>query len=264
MALTGIEIAMLANAGINIVSGLGGLLFGSNEDDKRGREAGATAKLLQDQLVSSIGRRLAGTPSVTARALASQAVAGEQRRTTQLQEQLGREAQRRGIAGTGIGLESQRLAAESGQRRATAVGRGVELADLRGAEADAANLSQRLFQQERFLKAQQLARDAQFAKLLGTGARLGGYVLATRAATPATATPSAQSTAPGMVSPPKYAPEGTTLYAPAPPSGAAGRLTAVWDMAQQRVLMTQDPLAEMPPFARASDVRAQFGHPSWP
>ena len=159
-------IALLSSA-----FGIKGLLGGSKYEDQA-RLAGANAASLERKMTGSITRRLAGTPSVAAQELARQAESGVIRQTQTLQQNLERSAKQRGIYGSGIGVAQQRRAGERGIRAATATRRGVELADIKGAETDAANLANVLRVQERQLRAQDALEQQPYGQLLGYGAQV--------------------------------------------------------------------------------------------
>ena len=166
-----LTIAMTASAVMSTLQGLKGFFGGSSYDDEA-RRLGASASSLEKRITASLTRRLAGTPSATARELGRQAEEGIIRQTEQLQNELAREAQRRGIAGSGIAFAQQRLAGERGIRAATGARRGVELADLRGAEQEAIGLADRMRRQQQQLQAQDQLEQQTWGQLLGYGAQI--------------------------------------------------------------------------------------------
>ena len=221
--------AMTASAVISSLQGLKGLLSGSPYEEQR-RRLGASAASLERRITSSLTRRLAGTPSATARELGRQAEEGIIRQTEQLQTELGREAQRRGIAGSGIAFAQQRLAGERGIRAATGARRGTELADLQQAEQQAMGLVDRMRLQEQRLKAEDAQQQQTYGQLLGYGAQLFAHQATLRSLTQAGATP-ATAAAPARPGGPtrdptqfyrdyfSKEPEYRALYPPRPPQG---------------------------------------------
>ena len=170
----GIDDALLATTALQGVGGLVGLL--TNRPSAAERRYGASAAGLESRLMSNVTRRLAGQPSGVAQELARQAEAGQIRQVEMAKAQLARSAQTRGIGGTGVALAQERLAGQEGIRAASATRRGIELADIRGAEGQGLSLAQVYQAQANAEQARRTARDTAWIQLLGSGANVLGQM----------------------------------------------------------------------------------------
>jgi len=192
------ETIMAVSAALSALQGLKGLVSKSPYE-QQARRAGSTAASLEKQITGALTRRLAGTPSSVARNLALQAQEGVLRQTENLRAETARNAQRRGIAGTGPAMAQERLASERGIRAATSVRRATELADLQGAESEAMQLARGLRAQQQYLETQKQIEQQTYGQLLGYGAQIGMHMATLKSLQGTTAaTPTATAAAPGM------------------------------------------------------------------
>ena len=173
--MTGLEIAAAVQLGLGVGSQVWDWITTSDEE-RQAKQYGQTAAALQSKIHANVQRRLAGLPSGPAAELARRAESAGYRQAERARAQVERDAIRRGISGSGIGLAQEREALQYGQRAASGTRRAIELADIRGAESEAMQLTAQYRELQQYNEAKELAREQAWLNLIAGGTRaLGLY-----------------------------------------------------------------------------------------